>query len=73
MNMKTRKLYEIRVHTSTCIYGKRIGYKGRLLPRNIAARIANRLRKDGHDIEIFPVKVNLTNEQAIALDNRYKR
>lgn len=71
--MKSKKLYEIRVHTPSRIFGKQIGHKRRLLPRNIAIRIANRLRKAGHDIEIFPVKVNLTNEQAIALDNRYKR
>ena len=69
--MKSRKLYEIRVHTSTNIFGKQIGHKRRLLPRNIAIRIANRLRKSGHDIETFPVKVNLTSEQCLTLDNRY--
>jgi len=70
---KTRKLYQIRIHTFGHTFGKTVGHKARILPRNAAQRIAKRLRKSGHDVELFPMQVNLTVEQCAYLDNRYSK
>lgn len=71
--MKTRKLYQIRIHTFGHTFGKQVGFKCRLLPRSAAYRIAKRLRKSGHDVELFPMQINLTPEQIAYLDNRYAK
>ena len=70
---KTRKLYQIRIHTFRHTFGKTVGHKARILPRNAAQRIAKRLRKSGHDVELFPMQVNLTVGQCAYLDNRYSK
>lgn len=68
--IKTRKLYQIRVHHSGC-FGRQVGHKARLLPRTAALRVAKRLRKCGLDISTDPILVNVTPEQAAYLDRRY--
>lgn len=70
---KARKLYQIRIHTFGLTFGKTVGHKARIIPRNAAQRIANRLRKSGHDVQLFPMLVNLTAEQCAYLDNRYSK
>lgn len=69
--IKTRKLYQIRIHTFGLTFGKTVGHKARILPRAAAQRVAKRLRKSGHDVELFPMLVNLTADQCTHLDARY--
>ena len=69
--IKTRKLYQIRNYRAGYTFGQTVGYKCRLLPRAAAMRVAKRLRRSGLDIQIAPVQVNCTVEQAAYLDRRY--
>lgn len=70
--IKTRKLYQVRNHPNGGLSsGRHVGYKGRLLPRAAALRIAKRLRKSGLFITTDPITVNVTPTQAAYLDRRY--
>jgi hypothetical protein len=70
--IKVRKLYQVRHHANDGLWsGRHVGYKGRLLPRAAAMRIAKRLKKAGLFITCDPVMVNVTLDQAAYLDRRY--
>lgn len=69
--MKTRKLYSVRYYELDKVFGKHAGYKGRLLPRVAAQRVARRLRKAGLDVQISPLVVNVTPAQEDYLKRRY--
>lgn len=71
IRLKQRKLYQVRHHAPGATFGKHVGFKGRLLPRYTAQRVATRLRAAGLFITIDPLFVNLTPAQAKALDARY--
>lgn len=71
--MKQRKLYAVRTHAFDGVFGKEVGHKSRLIPRKAAQRVAKRLKatKKFEWVEIYPMMINLTNEQCAYLDRRY--
>lgn len=69
--MKKRTLYTVRYYRPDHVMGTAIGYKARLVPRRVAQRIARRLRRNGLDVQIAPLAVHLTQQQADHLDRRY--
>ena len=70
--IKPRKLYQVRHHANNGLWsGRHVGYKGRLLPRAAAMRVAKRLRKAGLFITVDPIMVNTTQAQRDYLDKRY--
>ncbi len=71
--IKTRKLYQVRIHHFGWAFGRDVGHKCRLVPRAAAMKIAKRLRKTKKFdmVEIYPLTVNVTPEQAAYLDRRY--
>ena len=68
--MKTRKLYQVRVHPTGATFGRQVGHKGRLLPRTSALRVAKRLRSRGHFVTVDAMTVTVTTTQAARLDRR---
>lgn len=72
---KYRKLYQVRHYSdmgpATHSYSRGVGFKGRLLPRSVAVRIAKRLRRAGVDAVTAPVMCYLTVAQAADIDARY--
>ena len=70
--VKTRKLYMIRIHNGNST-GKAVGFKGRLIPRKAALRVASRLRRSMRFdwVEMAPLEVNVTPEQIAYLNRRY--
>jgi hypothetical protein len=71
MALTSRKLYQVRHHSSPGIFGRQVGHKARLLPRTAAQRVARRLRRAGLFITLDPVTVIVTPEQAGYLARRY--
>lgn len=69
--LKQRTLYSVRYYRPDQVIGRAIGFKSRLVPRRVAQRIARRLRRCGLDVQIAPLAVRLTQEQADHLDRRY--
>jgi len=67
---RPRKLYRVMIWRGDS-YGKPLGFKGRLLPRRAAQRIAKRLSRSGLSASIAPLRVNVTPPQAAYLDRRY--
>jgi hypothetical protein len=70
--IKARKLYMVRIHDDGT-FGRQVGHKSRLIPRKAAQRVARRLRQSRRFdmVEIYPMTVNLTPDQAAYLDCRY--
>lgn len=69
--LRTRKLFQVRVHRPGHTFGVQVGHKCRLLPRASAARVARRLREAGYTVTIDPILVKLTAGQVSWLANRY--
>ena len=69
--MKKRTPYSVRYYQPDHAIGTAIGFKCRLVPRRVAQRIARRLRRNGLDVQIAPLAVHLTQQQADHLDRRY--
>lgn len=70
-SMKQRTLYSVRYYQPNHVIGTAVGYKCRLVPRRVAQRIARRLRRNGLDVQIAPLAVRLTQQQADHLERRY--
>lgn len=71
IKIRTRKLYQVRVHPAGRVFGQHVGHKGRLLPRAPAARVARRLRQSGLTVTIDPMIVKVTPQQVANLAARY--
>ncbi|MFT0546961.1 hypothetical protein ACMHYO_11535 [Allopusillimonas ginsengisoli] len=69
-NARLRKLYEVIIWRGSG-YGKSLGFKGRLMPRYAAQRIAKRLCGRGLDAGIAPVHVFVGADGAAYLKRRY--
>lgn len=65
------KLYSLRHIQTNNRFSCVIGYKGRLLPRKVAARIQKRLVLSGVDAVMYPVHVLATPEERDYLKRRY--
>lgn len=55
--MKMRKMYEVRYYPIELIYSRKVGYKGRLLPRSKALRVVKFLKKRGIHAFIAPLNI----------------
>ena len=54
---KQRKLYSVRHAPKGHVFGKPVGYKQRLLARNVALRVVKRLKRSGVDAYETPLLV----------------
>ena len=54
---KQRKLYEVRYIPEGYVFSKHVGYKHRLLSRNVALRVVKRLKSTGVDAYITPMHI----------------
>jgi hypothetical protein len=66
-----RTLYGVRHYPAGERFSRHVGHKGRLVPRNAAARIARRLKRAGIDAFVHPYTIHVTPEQNARLNARY--
>jgi hypothetical protein len=69
--LKTRTLYQVLYFRDIHSCSRPVGFKGRLLPRFVALRVAKRLRRSGFTIKVVPFPIKLTAAQLADLQRRY--
>lgn len=69
--LRKARLYSLRHIQASNRFSCVIGYKGRLLPRKVAARVLKRLVRSGIDAVMYPVHVLTSPEERDYLKRRY--